>query len=126
MNLFARILLAFALITGAGSAMVPRPEAPACGCCDGSMDQCPCGPATPAPGSHRSPCNAPAPAPAVAQAPDAREAAPEAEREAQPLDGLDEPSRPGRSAAAPVPGTEARGRAPDLGRHLARLGTFRI
>jgi hypothetical protein len=125
-NLLAHLLLAFALISGAGGAALPGPEPTACGCCDGPAEPCPCGPATPAPASHRSPCNAPDPSPTVALAPEAREAAPEANREARPMEGLDASFGPGRSAAPPIHGTEARGRAPDLGRHLASLGTFRI
>jgi hypothetical protein len=118
-NLIARILLAFALILGAGEATPPRPETSACGC-----DPCPCGAPAPSPTSQRLPGQAQALAQPVAAKEESLAKVREGRREAKPFDGIGQAiaSAPG----TPGPDFAARGRDPDLGRHLARLGIFRI
>lgn len=123
MRLLARLFLAFALVTGAGSSILVPAEAQACGCCDLPTDPCPCGPVTPAPASHRIPGKTAAPV--QAEATETAEAQPEMVPEARPLDGLPQ-ARTGLAAASPAAPAGPRGRAPDLGRHLARLNLLRI
>jgi len=126
-NLLARLFLAFALVTGAGTSILVHAEAQACGCCDLPTDPCPCGPVTPAPASHRIPGNTAAPV--QAEATETVEAHQSSTPEARPLDGLPQ-ARTGLATASTAASTTApmwpRGRAPDLGRHLARLNLLRI
>ncbi|MFN8010437.1 MAG: hypothetical protein U0P81_03450 [Holophagaceae bacterium] len=122
MRFLVRILLAFALVLGAGQGLSLPADTPACGCCDTPAEPCPCGPTTPVPG-HRAPCAAPVQAAAPAQeAETTGEAAPR-EREAAPWTAAPGTAQDLREA---TPRRAPRGRDPDLGRHLATLRLLRI
>jgi hypothetical protein len=130
-----RAILAVALLLGSGLAdWAPAPveqtgtcahESCCCGCCGrpaSAEDSCPC----PKPEGNRGPAPSQGLNRAVAVAPAASRCT-QGERRVEPR-----PEPATWAAPADVFGTShlsgmsARGRDPDLGRHLARLNTFRI
>jgi hypothetical protein len=129
-----RAILAAALLLGSGFAdWAPAPveqgscahESSCCGCCGtsaGSEGTCPC----PKPEGNRGSAPSPGLNRAVAVAPTASRCT-QGERRIEPRP---EPATWAATADAfatgHLSGTSARGRDPDLGRHLARLKTFRI
>jgi hypothetical protein len=129
-----RAILAVALLLGGGLAeFAPAPvqtktccahESCGCGCCGrpaGAEDRCPC----PKPDGSRGPAQSLGlDRAATAQAPDLSvqgQRRTESRPEPEAWDATAEPSVEG-----PQSGGTGRGRDPDLGRHLARLNTFRI
>lgn len=122
-----RAILAIALLLGSGAGdWLPAAQAHESCCCGtpASMeDGCPC----PKPEGNRTPLRGSCAEQQTVVAPQAagRQAA-QSQRRIEPRP---EPARwalAQAGEASSVPGTHEGGRDPDLGRHLARLGTFRI
>ena len=130
MRTLLRAILSVALLLGSGvtdwapaSAQVggQAHESCCCGASPGAEDSCPC----PKPEGNRNPSPTSCPNRVVAVAvPAARRTLAERRTEPRP-----EPATWAETFSvrkAPEPSSQERGRDPDLGRHLARLETFRI
>lgn len=129
MRLILRTILTFALLLGGGVGdwfQAPGTEQAqthecCCGMPAGAEDSCPC----PKPEGNRAPsqrlCTDRA---AAVVAPAARRA--QAERRIEPRPEPATWAKAGDSTCVEAAFGAARGRDPDLGRHLARLSTFRI
>ncbi|GLH71625.1 hypothetical protein GETHLI_01270 [Geothrix limicola] len=127
MRLILRAILTFALLLGGGvgdwfqNPDQAQPHECCCGMPSGLEDACPC----PKPEGNRSPSrNLCSDRAAAVVAPVARRA--QAERRVEPRPEPETWATAGDAAVADAITGEGRGRDPDLGRHLARLSTFRI
>ncbi|MBK9796691.1 MAG: hypothetical protein IPP58_09370 [Holophagaceae bacterium] len=126
LRLMLRAILAIGLLLGSGAAgwtpaLADAHESCCCGTLPGAVDRCPC----PKPEGNRTPSSNACVKQAVSQAALAVRQA-QGQRRVEPRP---EPATWARDAARPEPtglSIPARGRDPDLGRHLARLETFRI
>jgi len=126
LRLILRAILAIGLLLGSGAtdwtpAFASAHGSCCCGTLPGAQDACPC----PKPEGSRSPSSSSCAKRAVSVAALAVRQA-QGQRKVEPRP---EPATWARDAATAEPtglATPARGRDPDLGRHLARLESFRI
>ncbi len=126
LRLMLRAILAIGLLMGSGGgdwtpALAQALESCCCGAMPSVKDSCPC----PKPDGNRAPSSNPCAKRTVSPAALAISQA-QGQRKVEPRP---EPATWAQDAAATEPtglSLTARGRDPDLGRHLARLETFRI
>lgn len=126
MRMLLRAILSAALLLGSGvgdwlPVSEQAHESCCCGMPAGIPDTCPC----PKPEGNRTPTNAPCTTrTVVAAAPAVRRT--QAERRTEPRPEPVDWAWPESPVVLAGQTESARGRDPDLGRHLARLSTFRI